>query len=77
MYTKITAQININGKLSKKIPITRSVRQGCSISMLLFVLSSTPLINIIEGNKKIKGFKTKYGKEIKALAYADDTTLVV
>ena len=77
MYKNITCQININGKLSKKILIERSVRQGCSISMLLFVLSSTPIINMILENENIKGFRTKYGNEIKLLAYADDTTLMV
>ena len=77
MYKNITCQVNINGKLSNKIIIERSVRQGCSISMLLFVLSSTPIINMILENKNINGFITKYGNEIKLLAYADDTTLMV
>ena len=77
MYAEITCQVNVNGKLTSKINISRSVRQGCSISMLLFVLSSTPILNMIEKEKDIKGIKTKYGKEIKVLAYADDTTIMI
>ncbi len=73
MYTNLTSQINVNGKLTKKIKVSRSVRQGWSISMLIFVLTSAPVLNMIEQNKKIKGFKTKYGNEVKALAYADYT----
>ena len=77
MYNEISCQVNVNGKLSDKIKVNRSVRQGCSISMLLFVLSASPIINMIEGNKEIEGMKTKSGKEIKIMSYADDTTLVV
>ena len=77
MYRDIKSEILINGKLSKKISITRSVRQGCSISMILFVISAIPLINMIEENTKIKGYKTRYNNEIKVLTYADDTTLIV
>ena len=64
-------------KLSKKIHISRSVHQGCSISMLLFALSSVPILNMIEKNVNIKGFGTNYGNRIKCLAYADETTIVV
>ena len=77
MYNEISCQVNVNGKLSRKIKVTRSVRQGCSISMLLFVLSATPIINAIEENNKIEGIKTKNGTEIKILSYADDTTIMV
>ena len=45
--------------------------------MLLFVLSATPLINLIEEVRKIRGFQTKYNNKIKLLAYADDTTIIV
>ena len=45
MYSEITS--HINGRLLEKIKITRSVKQGCSLSMLLFVLSSVPVLNMI------------------------------
>ena len=77
MYNQITSQIMVNGKLSSKIKISRSIRQGCSLSMLIFVLTSVPILNAIENNKSIKGFKTKYRNELKVMAYADDTTIIV
>ena len=77
MYNNIYTQININGKLSNKIEVTRSVRQGCPFSMLLFVAISVPLIQMIEKEDKIKGYKTRYGNEIKIISYADDNTLII
>ena len=77
MYMDITSQVEVNGKMTRKIKIGRSVRQGCSLSMLLFILSTIPILNAIEKDTKIRGFKTKYGNEIKALAYADDTTIII
>ena len=77
MYTNITSQIEINGKLTSKILVERSVRQGCPLSMILFVLTTIPLINMIETNVDIKGIKTMYNNEIKILAYADDTTICI
>lgn len=77
MYNKITSQVLINGKTSSKINIDRSVRQGCPLSMSLFVLCSIPLIMKIDANPDIKGFMTKNGNEIKILCYADDSTLLI
>ena len=77
MYNNITSQIIANGKLTEKVQIERSVRQGCPLSMILFVLTTIPLINMIEENPDIKGIRTKYKNEIKILAYADDTTICI
>ena len=77
MYTNITSQINVNGKLTTKIPIQRSVRQGCPLSMILFTITTIPLIHMIENNNKIRGIKTKFNNEIKVLAYADDMTIFI
>ena len=77
MYLDITSQIEVNGTLTEKIDIKRSVRQGCPLSMILFVLTTIPLINMIEEDKDIKGIKTHYNNELKILAYADDTTIFI
>ena len=36
LYDTATSQAQINGFLSKSVPLQRSVRQGCPLSMLLF-----------------------------------------
>ena len=77
MYSNATCQVNVNGKLTKKIDIQRSVRQGCPLSMLLYVISAFLINKNIEKCKTVKGFKTKQGNEIKMLSYADDTTCFI
>ena len=71
------SQISVNGKLTENIMIERSVKQGCPLSMLLFIMASIPLLNMIRNEIEIKGIITKYKNEIKLVAYADDTTLYV
>ena len=78
LYSNITSQVIVNGKLTPKFNIERSVRQGCPLSMLLFVLSLEPLISRINNNNFIKGIKIPNIKEqIKSLQHADDLTALV
>ena len=48
----------VNGKLTENININRSVRQGCPLSMLLYILCLEPLIQRI--NKMIKSKVLNY-----------------
>ena len=57
LYTNITSHVIVNGKLTPKFNIERSVRHGCPLSMLLFVLSLEPLILKINNNNLMKGIK--------------------
>ena len=77
MYNNITSQVEINGRLTKKIQIERGVRQGCPYSMLLFVISTIPLIEMVKNAKSIKGHTTKLNHNIKVQSYADDTTIII
>ena len=43
----------------------------------MFVLSSGPVLNMLEDDTEIKGYRTRYGNEIKSMAYAEDTTIIV
>jgi len=72
------AQININGHLSDPIDITRSVRQGCPWSMILYVLGIEPLGRRIDNDPDIKGVRTiNTQNEFKKSQYADDSTPVL
>ena len=73
----MTSQVEINGGLSDKIYIKRGIRQGCPFSMLHFIISTIPLIQMIKANKTISGHTTKKNNVIKIQAYADDITIVV
>ena len=57
LYTNITSQVTVNGKLTPKFNIERSVRQGCPLSMVLFVLSLEPVILRIDNDSLIKESK--------------------
>ncbi|MBY0580759.1 MAG: reverse transcriptase family protein [Rickettsiales bacterium] len=72
IYNKITARIKINGLLSEKIDILRGVRQGCPLSMILYIIQAEIFSTFVRQNKKIKGIHVE-GSETKIQQYADDT----
>ena len=45
-------KVQVNGKFTEDIQIQRSVRQGCPLSMFLYVLSLEPFIASINNNNK-------------------------
>ena len=47
LYKDAHSRIQINGFLSKPVPIQRSVRQGCPLSMSLFALCVEPFIRLV------------------------------
>ena len=73
-YNNIQSKIKINGLLSEPFTLKRGVRQGCPLSMLLYIIAAEILANFIIVNKRIKG--TQIGnQEIKVVNFADDTTI--
>ncbi|CAL4102396.1 unnamed protein product, partial [Meganyctiphanes norvegica] len=56
--------------------IKRGVRQGCPLSMILYVLSQEPLYLAIKHTKQIKPFDLPC-RPTKLLGFADDTTIFV
>lgn len=78
IYTDIRSCVKVNGFLTEDFKITRSIRQGCPMSALLFTLVSEALGLAIEMEKNIKGILIKEEEtEHKIYQYADDTTLFV
>lgn len=73
LYSKPTSSVNINNSLTKKIKLERSVRQGCSLSPLLYTLVIETLISKIRKDINIKGIRMPGGSFTKVKAYADDT----
>jgi len=73
LYDEASSEILINGFKSRRNP-TRSVREGCPLSMILFSLCLNPLIQQIDRN--ISG--TKIGRRQSRTAitsYVDDVTI--
>ncbi|GBG87257.1 hypothetical protein CBR_g45317 [Chara braunii] len=72
MYTFSTSAVMINGHLSTPFALTRSLRQGCPLAPLVFILQLEVLLNKIRKNRVIKGLRLHNGEECKVKALADD-----
>ena len=46
LYSNIESALDINNSLSEFFPIKRSVRQGCPLSMSLFIQSKSPFTEL-------------------------------
>lgn len=76
LYKGAMTTIKCNGFLTKCFRITRSIRQGCPLSALLYSLVAEPLGLAIKQERGIKGIEIEQtGKESKIFQYADDTTI--
>ena len=79
LYKNTFAFIEVNKSLTDTFEIQKGVKQGCCMSMLLYILAINKLLIKINGNPNIKGYEftiTKHNK-IKILAYADDTCIIL
>ena len=75
LYNKITTCVQTPFGSTNKINVTRSVRQGCPLSMTLFIICSEPFLREINNSDKIKGIRINNTTHLKVTAYADDTTI--
>ena len=72
---KPTANIILNGEKLKAFPLRSGIRQGCSLSPLLFNIVLEVLATSIREEKEIKGIQI--GKEVKLSLFADDMILYI
>ena len=74
LYTHSYARIIVNKHQSNRFDIKSGIKQGCALSMILYVMAIEELLLRIELNPEIKGFNLNILKpmEIKSSAYADD-----
>ncbi|KAM7288195.1 hypothetical protein ISCGN_028463 [Ixodes scapularis] len=75
-YRKIGTRLLINGVKGARIPIGRSVRQGCPLSPILFALQLEPLCRAISEDQSIRGLQLGDGKDVSVLAFADDVAFI-
>ena len=78
LYSDIYASVLVNGFLSGEFEVKCSVRQGCSLSPLLYVLCMEPFAHRIRQDPMIKGIAMPGASvQCKFCQYADDTNLFV
>lgn len=75
IYMEQKGRILVNGNLTGNIEISKGTRQGCSLSLLLFIFSMGVLNNYIK-KEKVKGLKFRK-QEYKLLVFADDLAVIL
>ena len=77
LYKDIKSRVKINGHLTPYFSITRGVRQGCPISMMLYCIVAEPLNNLIRHRHENDGIQITHGINSIIFQHADDTTITV
>ena len=72
-----STKILINGYQSKKVIISKGVRQGDPLSLFLFLLAAEPMVAAINHSTAIQGLGVGKYQNIKCPSYADDLTLTL
>ena len=73
LYNNIFSSIIVNNHISTSFPVQRSVRQGCPLSPLIYVLCLEPVLQRIRDSPDVKGLQVPgILTPCKLTAYADD-----
>ena len=77
MYLNAESCLCINGNLTDFFPIERSVRQGCPLSMILFVIYQEPLYRMLKSKLHRDTLDLPNRLNITLVGFADDTIIVI
>ena len=78
IYHDVSSSVKTNGWLTAFIHLERGLRQGCALSMPLYVLTAETMASNIRANPRIHGIRPPDSEEeLKLSQYADDTTLLL
>lgn len=72
LYSDISSSFSINGELTLYVTLLRGVRQGCPLSLLLYILIAETLGNLIRSNPKLSFSIPDLGLALTHLQFADD-----
>lgn len=78
LYKDVYSMLKINGNLTRPFPVRRGVRQGCSLSGLLYIISIEPMLKMLR--EKLQGLTSSCflnTAAVKLTAYADDITVII
>ena len=78
IYNSVSSSVKTNGWLTAFITLEGGLRQGCALSMPLYVLTAETMAINIRQNPRIHGIQPPDSQEeLKLSQYADDTTLLL
>ena len=78
LYNKCFSKVTVNGTYTAPFEVQAGVRQGCPLSVVLFILAMEPLACAIKQDPSIHGLLVpgSGGREAKATLYMDDLTVL-
>ena len=78
LYSELSCDIIINGRITKGFKTLRGVKQGDALSCILFIMCMEPLLRNVEENVNIECMVTPiFGPIPKVYAYADDVNAII
>lgn len=77
VYKGARSCVKVNGVLTDRFGLGRSIRQGCPLSALLYAISVEPLALLIKKDIRVQGIELQAGGTHTINQYADDTTITV
>ena len=78
LYASPGALVEVNGVRSKSFLLSRSIRQGCPLSPLLYVLALEPFLRKLKANPVLRGISLPGATtSARYSAYADDVSVLV
>ena len=78
LYTSVSSCVKVNGWKTAFINLERGLRQGCPLSMPLYIITAEILAIHIRTNPQIQGLHHPASTEqVKLSQFADDTTLLL
>ena len=77
LYNNIESAMLINNYVGKYFPLSRSVRQGCPLSMILYTVYQEPFYAAIRENPNIESLALPDHSTVKSIGYADDTNIII
>ena len=76
LFVATSSATQINGYISQPMAVSRSIRQGCPLSSILYAIYLDPLLQAIH-NTLTQNDITSNNDRVAIIAYADDVTVII